>query len=207
MFCDKSETNLAKFRNCLNEVNWHNLEGFDDPTNSYASFLSKYNDLYNSCFPLKRVKVKKYNLQKPWLSKGLLKSIKWKNKLYKSFVNTPTYVNDACYKKYKNKLYNYSIRNAKRLYYEKKLENFKLNSKSMWRILNEVINKKKCSGKLPKSFTVDNHEISNPIEIADQFCDYFTNVGPSLARKIPSSTLSFRSFLSGNYPNSIFLNR
>lgn len=76
-----------------------------------------------------------------------------------------------------------------------------------WSISNrmlKVINKKKCSGKLPKSFKVDNHEISNPIEIADQCCDYFTNVDPSLARKIPSSTLCFRSFLSGNYPNSIF---
>ena len=77
-------------------------------------------------------------------------------------------------KKYKNKLI-HSLRNAKRCYYEKKLEQSKSNMKSTWNILNEVLNRKKRIDKLPSAFTIDNKDISNPMEIATRFCDYFRN--------------------------------
>ena len=54
-------------------------------------------------------------------------------------------------------------------------------------------------------FFFDNKEITNPMEIANHFCEFFTNIGPNLAKMIPSSTSSFRSFLYGNFINSIFL--
>ena len=31
-----------------------------DPSSAYDIFLSKYTDIYNNCFPLKKVKIKKY---------------------------------------------------------------------------------------------------------------------------------------------------
>ena len=43
------------------------------------------------------------------------------------------------------------------------------------------------------------------MEIANHFCEFFTNIGPNLAKMIPPSTSSFRSFLSGSFINSIFL--
>ena len=43
------------------------------------------------------------------------------------------------------------------------------------------------------------------MEIANHFCEFFTNIGPSLEKMIPPSTSSFRSFLSGSFINSIFL--
>ena len=43
------------------------------------------------------------------------------------------------------------------------------------------------------------------MEIANHFCEVFTNIGPNLAKMIPSSTSSFRSFLSRSFINSIFL--
>ena len=74
----------------------------------------------------------------------------------------------------KNKL-NHSLRIAKRLYYERKLEYVKTNTKNTWKILNEVINKKKkTTRKLPHEFKVNNQMIFNPKLIADRFCDYFT---------------------------------
>ena len=35
---DKNATNAAKFRHCLSNVNWQNLEGFYDPLKAYESF-------------------------------------------------------------------------------------------------------------------------------------------------------------------------
>ena len=44
-----------------------------------------------------------------------------------------------------------------------------------------------------------------PVEIANRFCNYFSNIGPTLAKKIQSPLDSHRNFLSGRFPNSIFL--
>ena len=51
----------------------------------------------------------------------------------------------------------------------------------------------------------DSHEISDPKEIANLFCKYYTNIGPNLARKIPASEKSNSSFLPPKLVNSIFL--
>ena len=60
--------------------------------------------------------------------------------------------------------------------------------------------------KFPSSFKVDNFEISDPIEIANRFCNYFSNIGPNLAKKIQSTPNSHLNSLVGQYPNSIFFN-
>ncbi len=47
---------------------------------------------------------------------------------------------------------------------------------------------------------------SDPVEIANTFCNnYFTNVGHNLPKKILNSPNCPQTFLSGNFPNSIFL--
>ena len=43
--------------------------------------------------------------------------------------------------------------------------------------------------------------ITSPVENADKFCKYFTNIGPNLARAIRDLNFSFSSFLGGvNHP-------
>ena len=54
-------------------------------------------------------------------------------------------------------------------------------------------------------FNVDDKEISNPTQIADHFCAYFTNIRPNLANSIPAYLPSQRSFLSGAFMNLLYL--
>ena len=159
--------------------------------------------IYNLCFPLKRVKAKKQALRKPWFTKGLSKSVRKENMLYKSFLNDPNSLNELVYKRYKNKL-DHSIRIAKRMYYEKKIEQAKSNAKCTWRVLNEVINKKQNVKRLPSNFKINSQCVSDPSQIAEHFCMFFSNIGPNLAHKIPRSPMSHRSFLPGNFAKSIF---
>ena len=51
--------------------------------------MKHFNQLYNECIPLRKCssKKKKYP-QSPWITKGLLKSINTKNKLYKEYLRT-----------------------------------------------------------------------------------------------------------------------
>ena len=58
---------------------------------------------------------------------------------------------------------------------------------------------------MPSFFKSNEEEIFNPIHIANRFCEYFTNIGPDLAKSIPASDKSHRSFLDGSFINSFFL--
>ena len=91
------------------EKNGHNLSAFkdellNDPSCAYELFVGKYTTIYDKCFPLRKMKAKRFNLRKPWFIKGLAKSIRKKNKLYQSFLNSPNSSNENAYKSYKNKL-------------------------------------------------------------------------------------------------------
>ena len=98
---------------------------------------------------------------------------------------------------------NHSLRIAKRTYYEKKIDASKSNAKATWRVLNEIIKTKKKASKINSIFKVDNQEITDPVDIANRFCSYFSSIGPNLAKEIHSS-VSHRSFLSGHFFQSVF---
>ena len=86
-FRDKSANNFATFTNRLANVNWDELSEYKDPDCAYRCFLDKYTTLYNDCFPLKKVKAKNVTLSNPWITKGLLKSVRKKNLLYNRFLS------------------------------------------------------------------------------------------------------------------------
>ena len=69
-----------------------------------------------------------------------------------------------------------------------------------WRILNGI----DVNVTRPSTFRVADREISDPVEIANAFCDYFTNLGSSFAEKIPTSNKPFSSFLKSDVVNSVF---
>ena len=165
----------------------------------YKRFHELYTKIYNNyCFPLKKATRKQRCFKKRWLTKALPKSIKIKNKLYEKYLQVPTVDNSSLYKRYKNKL-NHTLCLAKRRYYEKKLEDAKSNTHATWKILNEVLNRKKSRPQLNTIFKSDGQEISDPVEVANRFCSYFSSIGPNLAKKIQPPPSSHKDFLSGSF--------
>ena len=118
---EKNAHNQSAFKDELGKINGAEMPGLNDPSWAYELFVGKYTTIYDKCFPLRKMKAKRFNLRKPWFTKGLAKSIRKKNKLYQSFLNNPNSSNEKAYKLYKNKL-THSLRVAKRLYYEKQIE-------------------------------------------------------------------------------------
>ena len=116
VYRDKSKTNLIKFQNQLNETVWENFPGYNDPK---MALINKFTSIYDSSFPLKKIKSSKLNSRKPWVTNGLLKSFKRKNKHYRKYLSFPTAQNEKLYEAYKNKLTKL-FKNAKRVYYETK---------------------------------------------------------------------------------------
>ena len=85
------------------------------------------------------------------------------------------------------------------------MEKARSNLKQTWKNLNEVINRRVTEAPYPGSFIKNGMEIRNPIDIANDFCDYFTDIGLNLASKISSTNSSPKDFLSGSRSESISL--
>ena len=199
---DNNRKNKESFIIQLKNENWSVLEEIDEPNSAYSYFLAKYTEIYETCFPFKKVKINHY--RKPWLSNGLLVSIKRKNKLYKKYLKSPNLSTENIYKTYRNKLNN-CLKLAKRRYYMLKIERFKSDSKQTWNILNKIIKRKQSTSKLPTNFFIDNTEVLDPNVIANHFCNFFTNIGSTLADKIQPVNTRPDSYLNYTFPNSIFL--
>ena len=78
------------------------------------------------------------------------------------------------------------------------------NVKETWSLINEVINRRTTQTMLPKTFSREGVEISDPVEIAEHFNDYFVNVGPNLANTIEQPKITFKSFMLRNHEESFF---
>lgn len=106
------------------------------------------------------------------------------------------------YKIYKN-IFEKTKKSAKRNFYSKKIEEHKNNSKETWKIMKELSGKTKVKTKnLPKMLQTNNGQSYDTTEIAKEFNIFFTNVGPNLASKIPTTNQSFKHYLKKN-ENSI----
>jgi len=79
--------------------------------------------------------------QKPWISKGILTSIKIKNSIYGKFMQTKNNFFYRRYKLYRDKI-NHLIRRNKRDYYKTYFSNNFGNMKKLWTGVNKIINKK-----------------------------------------------------------------
>ena len=200
---DKGYHNANKFKEFLAGVDWTSIIAEVNPRTAYNTFLLKYSQgCYNDCFPLKVVKEKKC-WHKPWLTKCLLRSIKNKNILYKRFLCSATVQENTLYKNCKNKL-SHLIQIAKRMYYEQQLS--KSNIKLTWKILNRIINKNNSKSKISDTFICDDVKITDPLQIANKFCHYFTNIEPNLGNKISDTSKSPLKYMNGNFPNSMVFN-
>ena len=185
-------------------MNWSEVYNSIETNEAYDALVNKFCLIYNNCFPLCRPNRKAISkIEKPWITDALLKSIKRKNKLYKRFLSNPNTYNNQKYKTYKNKL-THLLKISKLRYYESKINNTSNNIKQTWKLINEVINKRNSKPKFHSKFQYRNKEISDPTEIANKFCSYFTSVGKNLADQIPSSSVSPKRYLQGNVRESIF---
>ena len=182
-----NKANIESFKDAVKNISWNEvLNESNDSEKAYNEFLKLFMGVYEANFPLKR-KEKKRKINKiksPWMTRCILKSVKNKNKLYKTLLKNPNNKNRQKYTKYKNKL-NHIIKIAKKIYYEEQFIKYKKNSKMMWKTLNELVNKPSKNIKVSKTFveSCSSNIIEDPNEIASKFNDYFINIGPTLANK------------------------
>lgn len=124
---------------------------------------------------------------KPWITSGLIKSIRKRDYLSKKVKSQPFNLSlKATYTNYRNTL-TQLIRTTKHNYYRNKINEAGNNLRRVWSIINEVT---ECNTKRDdikhKIKNIDGDEIdsNNTKSVANTFNEYFVNVGTQLADTI-----------------------
>ena len=191
-----NKAKIAVFKEHLPLVNWRCINYHENVNDTYETFLKTFSDIYDSYFPIEELSVKQKDLQTPWMSRALKQISKQKQKLYIRYIKLKTNDAEKSYKDYKS-LFEKFKKKAKNNYYISLLSQHQGNSKRTWQIMKEITGKVKTNGNsLPKMLKTENGDLYNKKEIASEFNNFFTAVGPKLASKILSGSLSFESFLT-----------
>ena len=194
---------MVKFKEELKLADWSTVFAFENTVDKYDCFTRTIELMHDKYFPLTTTKIKNNRLRKPWITSGILKSIKRKNSLYKTAVKNKSGAALTKYRAYKNKL-TLLLRSSEKNYYSSKLLEVRDSSSKTWKLLNQMTSR---SGSTKNSVTqiIDNDiVIDNPATIAEKFNRFFSNIGPDLAKIIPTSNKKPTTYLRGEYPQSMF---
>ena len=106
----------------------------------------------NKYYPLVKVPNRALKfISKPWLTKGLKVSIRNENRLRARFRKRYSETSEKHFKKYRNILTKLKNK-AFNLFYAEKAAASKSNISKTWKIINEIIKRKKNQGKFNKQF-------------------------------------------------------
>ena len=125
-----------------------------DPNHNYDKFTNIINHFKNKHLPTKTISFNKYKYKKsPWITNGILRSIKFRDNLYKQMKSThpdsqqfPTLKQNL---KTYNKILNRSIQQSKQNHYHSQFENFKNDTKKTWDVIKTILNVNKRKKDFP----------------------------------------------------------
>lgn len=198
-----SQKNIDNFIRRVTGVDWSFVQNELDVNNAYDAFCDNLSTLYHECFPFFEVKSNKRK-RHPWITNGILKSIKTKNKLFRASLKIPSDYNKSNYRLFRNKL-NHVIRVAKKNHFSNKFKDLQHDIKGTWSVINNLLNRGKDHESIvPDSFTHDNNILRDPLTVANGFNEYFVNIGPLLAENIQCNSCA-NDFLGISNPYSLFL--
>jgi hypothetical protein len=122
---------IADFKIKLSLETWDNVSDNNDVNSTYNSFLNTHLRVFYSSFPLRKLITKTNG--NAWVTMDIRTSCKHKRELYLPCKNS----NDPLLKNYYKlycKILSNVIREAKKLYYSKQIENSKNKMKTIWDI-------------------------------------------------------------------------
>ena len=198
-----------KEKEFLDDLNIDELENYIDNEQDinlkYENFEEYIIGKINKHAPLKIIsKREKKQNKKPWITKGIKKSINIRNNLLEQIVNSNNAHKYDKYKLYRNKI-NHLIRSSKNNYYNKIFNENKQNMKKTWIEINNILHKKnnKSSSQI---CIIDNGQLINDHKnVGNKFNNFFTTIANKLVGKIPQCKKTFNNYLNNPNTNSFFV--
>ena len=159
---------------------------YDNGNDSFDTFLNYLKCITDKHAPIRKLSRKERKIRKkPWMTSGILRSIKRKNLLLQEYINSQCPVSHYMYKTYRNCLTR--VKEAsKRMYCDKRMENGSKNSKLIWQTINEILmNKPSKSLNLTSIKDQSDTLHTDTQEISDVLNHHFTHIGATMQAKIP----------------------
>ena len=101
----------------------------------------------------------------------------------------------VAYKKSRNTL-NKLIKDTKKNYYTKALNDAKNNPKNTWNTINKLTSKKSKTTTISKLNISNENVTEDPNEISHTFNTYFNTIGENLATELPGTTETPESYVT-----------
>lgn len=196
-----NQRNIDTFKNLIQrEMVAFNI---DDPTKTtdikWCEFTSIMTKNFNSAFPLKEISINRLK-NKAWVTRSIMKSIKRKEMLFKTWQRNRTIENQIRYKNYKNRL-TACIKKAKELYFMNLFDSDKSN-KNMWQLVNYLYKDKKISNDIPDLINDSNESVIGDKNKADHFNKYFSTIGEEMNKSIiNTNNLTFENYMPNKVVN------
>ena len=189
--------------NLMSENPLINPNELTDSNSSFTTFSTNYLALFDKYFPFVRISRKAFK-DKPHITSGIKVSIKMRNKLYKKYLDNPTDVNKAAWKRFRNKT-NDTIKKAEALYYRKRLTEHNNSSKTLWNTFGKILNSKKIKHNKMGSINSNGIKQNDPQSISETFNKFFSEIGGKLANKFTNDNSDFKNYLGTPTAESLIL--
>ena len=207
---------IQQIKNEINSSELHkNLDTSQtaNPNASYNVIMNVIETARKKHMTGKFVKFNKYKHKKSkWITYGILKSIRFRDNLYKKLkLTNPVlreyeilYINLQTY----NKILKRSIRVAKQLFLESTFNRYKFDIRNTWKTINEILSGNHKTTCFPNSLSINGNEITNQLHIVTEFNVFFTNIGLNLSNHIAySGEKDCEYYLKDNINCKIALNK
>ena len=183
-------------------VDWGKVLQADkaDPNHSFQRFNEKVNEILDKHMPWRKLNKKELRLQtKPWITKGILNSIKRRDKLLRKYIDANDSIRKESlrteYKTLRNKI-TYIIGISKKTHYQQYFVENCENIRKTWTGIKSIINIRSVAKNQPSSMLIDKSLKTNPIDIAEGFNAYFSSIAEKLLPKHTPGTKHFSEYLS-----------
>ena len=172
----------------------------------FEKFLLNLQCLIENHCPKKKLNKKALKLRnKPWINLRIQKMMKMRDKLLHQFKITKLPADLVAYKQFRNRVVN-ELREAKKKYYHQYFDDNKNNMKMLWTGIKNIISLKPgACNTISYLKDDDGSHISDPVKIANEFNNYFTNVANEITKKLPRTPKSPLDYLSNPNASSFFV--
>ena len=194
-----NDANMRKFNLDLQNIDVNPVLNETKTNQSYMLLADRYHQVFDKSFPLIQIN---NNSKSSWFDKDLHKLLQTK-KIFKKYCAKKNFLSKVNYNKARN-VYFRTLKEKKKAHYSSVFERHKYDLKQTWKIVNNLLGKKKLD---PCSTLKINYQLTcDAATIANHFNLHFAEVGTKLVNKLPPTSHNFDEYLPLPTSNSLYFN-
>ena len=173
-----TQNRIRNFIDYVNNQDFTSIFQIINPNLAFNKFYQNIMNSFNKFFPIKTKKVKKNNIDAPWVNQKLKFCIKKKFRLYN--LMRRGLISKQSFKTYKKMLI-YVTKKMKQQYYHERFNSFNNDTKKTWNAINNILNRNKPN--VISKINVNGSDYMG-YQLPNIFNNYFTSIVSSLIADI-----------------------